>query len=244
MVFKDIEKAGFRSWPALEESEADGIVLRYSNGFTKRANSANLLRKLDTAFEKLASRYEDYFQRKNLPCIFRIPSFTENQAFDSYLDEKGYRYLDRSLVLRKPLGGSNFENVNITALSSREWMKAYCRINDIGFGEHITHLEMLDRIEDTTLFAVLKQGKKELACGLGVMSNGLFGLFDIATKKSARNKGFGTKLITGMLHWAVEHGASSSYLQVVADNKPAIKLYKKIGYEHCYEYWYRIRDKS
>ena len=74
MNFKEIEKAGFRSWPALEESELDGIVLRFSNGYTKRANSANLLQEQDSDFDSLVSRYEGYFRDKDLPCIFRINS--------------------------------------------------------------------------------------------------------------------------------------------------------------------------
>ena len=242
MNFKGIEKAGFRSWPALEESELDGIVLRFSNGYTKRANSANLLQEQDSDFDSLVSRYEGYFRDKDLPCIFRITSFSENQRLDSYLHATGYRYLDRSLVLERSIENAKFEKVEFSETTNREWMLSYCRINELNFDEHLTHLEMIDRIEDKTLFAVLIENGKEVACGLGVISNGLFGLFDIATQKTARNRGYGTKLLEGMLHWALENGASSSYLQVVADNKPAIKLYEKMGYQYGYEYWYRIRD--
>ena len=242
MNFRKIEKAGFRSWPALEESELDGVVLRFSNGYTKRANSANLLRKQDSDFISLLSQYEKYFQGKDLPCIFRITSFSENQRLDNYLNEMDYRYLDRSLVLAKKIENARFKKVKFSETTNREWMLSYCRINELNFDEHLTHLEMIGRIEDKTLLAVLIEDGKEIACGLGVINNGLFGLFDIATQKTARNRGYGTKLIEGMLHWAVENGASTSYLQVVADNKPAIKLYEKMGYQYGYEYWYRIRD--
>lgn len=242
MNFKEIEKAGFRSWPALEESEVEGIVLRFSNGYTKRANSVNLLQEQKVNFEVLVNRYEEYFQEKDLPCIFRLPSFSENQELDSYLEGKGYRYMDRSLVLYRSIENSGFDDIEIIEKSSNDWMDSYCEINEIETDNHTTHLEMIKRIEDRTLFAVLKEDGVEIACGLGVISNGYFGLFDISTKMSVRKKGYGTKLLNGMLYWAEKKGASNSYLQVVADNHVAIKLYEKLGYQRGYEYWYRIRD--
>lgn len=242
MYFTEIEKAGFRSWPALEESESDGIVLRFSNGYTKRANSVNLLQKQVSDFDSLVGRYEQYFQDKNLPCIFRLTSFSENQRLDSYLEEAGYSYLDRSLVLERSIENDSFKEVCFPELISRAWMKSFCKISELSFDEHLTHLEMIDRIEDKTLFAVLVEDGVEVACGLGVVANGLFGLFDIATHKSVRNRGYATKLIEGMLHWAVENGATRSYLQVVSGNKPAISLYEKMEFQQSYEYWYRIRN--
>jgi ribosomal protein S18 acetylase RimI-like enzyme len=39
-----------------------------------------------------------------------------------------------------------------------------------------------------------------------------------------------------------DNGASSSYLQVVAENTPAVGFYKKLGYEPAYEYHYKIQN--
>lgn len=103
---------------------------------------------------------------------------------------------------------------------------------------------MLARIQDKTLMAVLVEDGVEIACGLGVLNKGLFGLFDIGTLSAKRNQGYGAKLLNGMLSWAVQNGATDSYLQVVADNAPAISLYRKLGFQDCYEYWYRIKSLS
>ena len=128
--------------------------------------------------------------------------------------------------------------------NSHEWMASYCEISETDIGSHEAHLEILKRIKDKVLMAVLVENEVEVACGVGVVSNGYFGLFDLVTEKSARNKGFGTKLVNAMLSWAMAKGATKAYLQVVADNQPAINLYKKLGYQPCYEYWYRIGGKA
>ncbi len=244
MNFMEIEYAGFRSWPAFEESECDGVVLRFSQGHTKRANSANILTHQEDDYSTLVSSCEDYFEKKGLPCIFRLPSYCDNQQLDTYLEDSGYKMLDRSLILHRSLNESSFDSPALVTKNSREWMQSYCAIRGFNMSEHEAHLEILERIQDNVFMAVLVEDGIEVACGIGVISGDYFGLFDVVTKESMRNMGYGTKILNGMLNWAITNGATKAYLQVVADNHLAISLYKKLGYQTCYEYWYRISDKD
>ncbi|MBN1906694.1 MAG: GNAT family N-acetyltransferase [Deltaproteobacteria bacterium] len=103
-------------------------------------------------------------------------------------------------------------------------------------------MKIINKIKERHILASLSENNRIISCGLGVLSDGLFGLFDIVTHLKHRNKGYGYKLINGMLHWALENGASSSYLQVIAENTPAIGLYKKLDYEIAYGYHYKIQN--
>ena len=78
-------------------------------------------------------------------------------------------------------------------------------------------------------------------CGLGVVSGGHLGLFDIATDRAHRRQGLGTALCEGLMAWGRERGAHTAYLQVVADNHGAVELYRRLGFEELYRYWYRTR---
>lgn len=40
-----------------------------------------------------------------------------------------------------------------------------------------------------------------------------------------------------------ENGPKYSYLAVLLNNEPALKLYSKIGCSEIYKYWYRIKFK-
>ena len=241
MDFTELEYAGFRAWPAVHQEPQGGIVLRASNGFTKRANSANVLELQTEADYQQVEKCERFFANRSLPCIFRIPSFTNNAGLDAHLEERGYQLIDPSLVLHREIEQSQFENCLLVEKSQEAWLASYSQISGVQFEQQQLHLDMLKRIEDKTLMAVLVVDGVEVACGLGVLSDKLFGLFDIATSKSYRNQGLATKLLNGMLSWAADNDATQSYLQVVANNDAAIRLYRKLGYQDCYEYWYRIK---
>jgi GNAT superfamily N-acetyltransferase len=81
-----------------------------------------------------------------------------------------------------------------------------------------------------------------MSCGLGVVSDGFFGIFDIVTHPQYRNKGYGYEFINGMLHWAIQNHTYTAYVQVIAKNTPAVKLYQKLGFELSYEYHYKIQN--
>lgn len=59
--------------------------------------------------------------------------------------------------------------------------------------------------------------------------NGLH-IYSIAVKKSFRRRGLGKKLLNHLIELAVEQGLKRVYLEVKAENTPAIRLYEKLGF--------------
>lgn len=56
-------------------------------------------------------------------------------------------------------------------------------------------------------------------------------IMNIVTRKDYRNKGVGTLLLRELISICKEFKANSIFLEVSEDNEPAIKLYKKLGFE-------------
>ena len=46
--------------------------------------------------------------------------------------------------------------------------------------------------------------------------------------------------LPALLHWGAEAGATSAYLQVRAQNTPALRLYESMGFKTAYGYHYRV----
>ena len=77
------------------------------------------------------------------------------------------------------------------------------------------------------------------AAGLGVVTGDWMGVFEVVVAQAFRGRGLGRKLMNALRGWAWGEGARRAYLQVMEDNQPAIELYRRLGFETEYPYWYR-----
>lgn len=74
-----------------------------------------------------------------------------------------------------------------------------------------------------------------------VSTNGLTGLFDITVDPEHRRRGHARAMIDRLRGWAAERD-EQVYLQVAVVNRPAITLYRSMGFVERYRYRYRTPD--
>ncbi|MCZ6640130.1 MAG: GNAT family N-acetyltransferase [Gammaproteobacteria bacterium] len=238
-----VEEASLNAWPALQQILLDGWLLRFANGFTKRANSIIPLYPSTQAVPNKVRYCENLYARERLKTIFRLTSIASTNELDDYLTARGYEHHDSTLVLFTDLAGRSqpeppprkFELVN-----KDDWLKVYTQLTGMPEQAQSLHAAILNGIRNTCAYAVLSEGDVPLACGLGVLEQELVGLFDVVTQVDRRKSGLGTDLVAELLNWGALKGAQTGYLQVVQNNKPARGLYQKLGFSELYRYWYRI----
>jgi ribosomal protein S18 acetylase RimI-like enzyme len=239
-----IEEAALRAWPAAQQLLFDGWVARLSDGYTKRANSALLLYpQSDSLTAYTVSRIESLYQSQSLPVIFRLLSFTMPHGFAAGLISRGYRPADPTLVMARKLGPEIEPDPAVRLLDIETGIEAHARMNNLSASILPGHRAILERITSGLSFVGLFAGDDLAACGLSVVDGPLVGLFDIVTDLAHRRKGYGARLVRGMLADAAQRGATTAYLQVIAANAPAITLYRSLGFEQSYSYDYRILDR-
>ena len=55
---------------------------------------------------------------------------------------------------------------------------------------------------------------------------------------SARRSGLGLAVVGALLDWGAAQGATTAYLQVLANNSPAVALYQRLGFREHHRYRY------
>ena len=242
MHLQRIEEASLNAWPALHQLLCDGWIIRFAKGYTKRANSVT---PLYHGTDDLAAKVmfcERLYASSCLPTVFRLPSFCVPAGLDALLEARGYRQIDETLVYARDLAAlewSALPEMTLHMLALDEWLPIYSRMSGSTENQQDVHRAILEAIQNERMqFALFVQGSA-VACGLGVLEDRYFGVFDIVTAPTWRRRGYGSQLVGGMLDWARRRDAQYAYLQVVGTNVPALRMYHALGFSEAYRYWYR-----
>lgn len=241
-ALRALEEAAFAAWPSRETTRIGEWVLRTSGGYTKRANSINVLGDPGIPMADASRQAEAHLAAAGLPPVYRITSFADAGALDQSMAERGFSHADPTRVMtivperfRMEAGSGG------TVVPLAGWFPAWCALSGIDPASHTEHLAILERIGPgirPTL--LLDLDNQPASAGLGVLEGDRFGLFDIVTDPAKRGHGHGERLVRGMLGNAAAEGAGVAFLQVMERNEAARRLYGRIGFTDAYHYWYRL----
>lgn len=239
-----IEELSTNAWPALKTHLYDGWVLRFANGYTKRANSVHPLYSSTLPPAEKIACCEALYREEGLPSIFKLTRASLPSSLDRELEIRQYERWDETSVQVLRLGGVQpfpKAGVEFSSVDSNRWIPVFSSFNPLTAEKRQTLERMLANITGETSFGLLMEEGQAVACGLGVLVRGGLGLFDLVVSGEHRGKGLGECLVQNMLCWGQGRGAHTAYLQVMMDNERARNLYGRLGFGEIYRYWYRVK---
>ena len=76
------------------------------------------------------------------------------------------------------------------------------------------------------------------ATGLAAFRDDWWGVRAVEVAPDHRRRGLGLRVMAALAAWGAEQGATTAYLQVLADNEPALALYAGLGFRthHVHRY--------
>jgi len=240
-----IEELSLNAWPAPQTVYDDGWVLRFGEGYTRRANSVNPLYTAHSDLDEHIRRCEQWYRARKQDVVFKMTPLALPKELDKVLTRHGYKEEAITSVQTADLSqidAAEDKNVTLTTTLSDQWLELFCDMRAIDRRHMGIMRQIISRITPAAAFAVLNVDQVGAAVGIAVAERGYVGLFDITTQPGLRNRGLGQQLILHLLHWGKTQGATHGYLQVMTNNPPALRLYEKLGYRELYQYWYRVRS--
>ncbi|MFT3895898.1 MAG: GNAT family N-acetyltransferase [Anaerolineales bacterium] len=240
-----IEELSLNAWAALQTMLYDGWVIRFANGYTKRANSVNPIYPSSMGLDEKLQFCESLYRKKGLPVVFKLTPDIYPRDLDKRLEERGYRKDSPTSVQTADIEFLHLQatsEIKIQESLPDEWLDSFRAMSAVSGQHRETLRKILTNIIPRHCFVSLTSGNKIVACGVGVLQSGYIGLFDIVTDPDFRRHGYGQQVVQSILMWGKENGAAMAYLQVMLNNPPALRLYEKLGFLEQYQYWYRVRE--
>lgn len=237
-----LEQAFLSAWPALKTQTDKGWIWRWADGYTKRANSAQSLDPSDDedAAARLAA-YSKWAEEQGVTPTFRVTPLA-GAGVVSALNLAGWATFEPSVVMAMPVGAvfAPKHDYRLFSATDPEWYETQGRIS--GYGEEtIAALKaLLDHIEvPATGILVYDEAGAPAAAALTSNNHGIGVYLNVVVREDVRMQGYGRSVMQAALEWSRSVGAGWAAIQVVADNTPALQLYKSLGFEVVYRYHYR-----
>jgi len=232
-----------RGWLAVSNVVVDGWIVRLSDGFTQRANSALPVGSPQNLIEAL-ERTELMYQDHGLPPAFQISPAAQPADLDTVLADRGYELRSPTLVqmagveaVLRQLPDSDVQVV-VSEDPDEEWMGLWRSVDGRG-GAAAQRVARRLLTGGPALYALLCDGAGATAVGRIALVDGWGGIYCMAVRPDVRRQGHATAVLRALLEQASSHGVDRVWLQVGADNDPARAFYRRAGFTTASAYHYR-----
>jgi ribosomal protein S18 acetylase RimI-like enzyme len=224
-------------WPAVDTLLIGDWVLRFANGYSGRANSASAIRSGADLGEADLALIARLYRAAGLQPAIRLTPLA-SPGLEPRLLAGGWRLRTSSIGMRTPARPAwrAAPEVIIDSTPQAHWLDGISALQEPSKSQPDHLAAIVGRIRLPVGFATLREADTPAAFGMAALDRGWAEIGSIITRPEARGKGLGRKLVTSLLHWAVENGAEQVFLQVEASNEPAKTLYRSLGFADLYAY--------
>ena len=243
-----LENIAANGFVALEETYYDGWELRFTQGFTGRANSVQIREESTIEPEQKVEYCEKAYAEHDLPCMFKLTD--ADRDFISFLENRGYQAIKPTDVMTLVLNDTNMgydarevlDGVKFSTTPD-DWFEPYFEFDnyqDNKSRELIRKIHAKVTVDQIYIMVMFKE--KVAAVASLAIENGYSLLHNVVVSPELRGNGLGKKLCQAAILKSKECGASYIYLQVMQNNPIALDLYRKLGFEKQYTYYYVVKQ--
>lgn len=238
-----LEIVADRAWPARQSGALGGWRLNASDGWSLRINACWPLGEPDRPIDEAIDAAEAFYAARGLPARFKLSDGAVVPAnLSEHLRARGYRPTHGTVVMvgeaSGVIAGATDAAVTLSDAPDPAFEAVLTASAAGNAADARERLDALGRIPAPARFARLEVDGAVAALGATAVDGEWAGIFGMRTLPGHRRKGLARRILAALLHEARELGARRAYLQVEADNAPAIGLYSGLGFVPAYGYRY------
>src|SRR5699024_5744173 len=232
---KLIEMIAARAWPAKKTKKYGKWLLRAHDGVTKRANSVLTLGEIPKEKDWLF-HIEQFYQSQGLtPCFYITES--SPAALKSVLDKQQYEVdtelcilsVRPELIINKVSLQTEWD-LKIEPEVSATWMHAFMLLEGHDVQNIEAFTDIFRAIPLVKGFLALKMRNEIIAVATIATEDGWGYVSNVVVSHKYRRRGVASQLMLHLALWAKNHHTESLFMQVLADNEPALRLYDTLGF--------------
>ncbi len=241
-LVRRLEAVGFRAWPATSVVYDGSWQIRLTGSHpSKRLNCIVALdpsdsRDIGLRIEKAARRFEAHGR----PLLIRQTPLSPKPMID-FLEADGWERFEEVLTMTCDLSRIDLPDTldHLPTHDIGRYVDADISVHGEDPALKPSLAEIISAIKPPAgMFVIEDPQDGPIATTLCVQDNDLAGIMSLAVRPDRRGQGLGIEVLTSALRWARIGGARTAWLQVVANNAPALALYAKMGFEEAYRYYY------
>ena len=264
-----LEEMSLNAWPSHMIELYDGWLIRFSHNYTYRTNCVEQVGASSIPVDEKILYCEDIYRGFKTPCNFKINPLLD-PSFDENLSKRDYQIRHVTEVMTADMGkvelmkprNSEYEFENRLGLPSfvhyeddltvilqpmitQEWISGVFHLN--GTCDPVLRRivpSMFMAIPKETIVASVEIDGRMVASGLAIRDREYAGIYAIYVSPACRRRHYARAICSTLLREAAGRGVKKAYLQVVQGNAPAKGLYRSLGFEDFYTYYFRSKDPS
>lgn len=244
-----LESRLINAWPSFETQVADGWILRFAKGYSKRANAASPLIPGATLDEALIDHIVAQYEARAIRPTFRLTSLQAGDV-DERLAARGFVEIEPTCGMVADLARDYSEeigdasSIDLEPKVTPQWVRSAATAYGGDKADDGLLIEIVSRIRQPAAFATLNLDEQPAAWGLAVAERGYVGLYDIVVSPDLRGLGLSRAMVVALMDWGAKSGASRAYLQVRETNEVARALYRSLGFTEAYRYTHRVTPEA
>lgn len=241
-----IEKTATRAWPAETTKLYEHWLLRKNKGVTKRANSVFTIGEMPERSDWLAE-IELFYEAQNITPCFYITEATPREL-DCILQENNYKVGPKLSILSATSEGviekiaeNDQYRIEVSNEVSSHWMTSFLTLEGHSEKHREAFQTIFRGIRLTKGFISLYLDEEVVAVATIASEHGWGYVSNVVVNTKYRRRGIASQLLLHLAKWALAQHTEHLFMQVLANNEPALHLYQKLGFTELTKSYYLVK---